>query len=79
VNNLELDFDVQMVKLESEWRQVYEDSINARADYQSLAASRVANLDLLDAARERLEKTEALKSRTMAKIERLEHKMLGYD
>ena len=79
MNDLELDFDVQMVNLESEWRQVYEESIAARADYQSLAAGRGANADLLDAARERLEKTEALKSRTMAKIERLEHKMLGYD
>jgi hypothetical protein len=79
VNNVELEFDVQMVKLEAEWRQVYEESIAARADYQTLAASRGANAELLDAARERLEKTEASKSRTMAKIERLEHKMLGYD
>jgi hypothetical protein len=79
VNSLEFDLDVQMVSLESEWRQVYEDSINARADYQSLAAGRAANADLLDDARERLEQAEAMKSRTMAKIERLEQKMLGYD
>jgi hypothetical protein len=79
VNSLEFDLEVQMLGLESEWRQVYEDSVNARADYQSLAASGGTSADLLDDARERLEQAEAMKSRTMAKIERLEQKMLGYD
>jgi regulator of RNase E activity RraA len=49
------------------------------ADYQSLAASPKANADLLDLARERLDRTEALKARIMAKIERLEDTMLGQD
>lgn len=79
MNRVDLDLDVQMVSLESEWRLVYEDSINARSDYQSLAANRASSALLLDAARERLDRTEALKSRVMAKIERLEEKILGYD
>ncbi len=79
MSSLDFDLDVQMVSLESEWRQVYEDSINARADYQALAANRTSSALLLDAARERLDQAEALKSRVMAKIERLEEKILGYD
>jgi hypothetical protein len=79
VSSLDFDLDVQMVNLESEWRLVYEDSINARADYQALAANRTSSALLLDVARERLDQAEARKSRTMAKIERLEEKMLGYD
>jgi len=51
----------------------------ARADYQSLAASPKANADLLDMARERLDRSEALKARIMAKIERLEDSILGQD
>jgi len=73
-----LDLDAH--NLETEWRQAYESSIVARAaDYQSLAASPKANADLLDLARERLDRTEALKARIMAKIERLEDTMLGQD
>ena len=79
MSSLDFDLDVQMVSLESEWRQVYEDSINARADYQALAANRTSSALLLDAARERLDQAEALKTRVMAKIERLEEKILGYD
>jgi len=76
-----LDFDVatQMSHLEMEWRQAYESSIVARADYQTLAASPKVKANLLDMARERLDRTEALKARIMAKIERLEHSMLGLD
>ena len=71
------NLDMQMIDLESEWRQVYEDSIDARADYQALAASPKAAAAVLDCARERLEKAEAMKARTMAKIERLEFMLLG--
>ena len=71
-------FDLDAQNLETEWRQAYE-CIVARADYQSLAASPKANADLLDLARERLDRTEALKARIMAKIERLEDTMLGQD
>jgi hypothetical protein len=77
MSSVHLDLDVQMVNLESEWRQVYEDSIIARADYQSLAADRASNAALLDVARERLDKADALKARIMAKIERLEYTVLG--
>ena len=65
--DLDLDLDAHMNNLETEWRQAYETSMVARADYQSLAASPKANADLLDLARERLDRTEALKARIMAK------------
>lgn len=77
--DLDIDLDSQMNTLESEWRQVYEDSIVARAEYQSLAAGRQASAELLDMARERLDRAEAQKSRIMVKIERLESRMLGSD
>jgi hypothetical protein len=51
----------------------------ARAEYQSLAAGRQAGADLLDMARERLDRAEAQKSKIMVKIERLESRMLGSD
>lgn len=79
MSSVHLDLDMQMVDLENEWRQVYEDSINARADYQLLAATRTADSAALDVARERLDKAEAMKSRTMTKIERLEYSLLGHD
>jgi hypothetical protein len=73
----EFDFDVDLSRLEFEWRQGYEASIAARAAYQALAANRNAKMELLDAARERLDRAEAAKSRIMAKIERLEEHMLS--
>ena len=79
MSSLDFDLDLHMNRLEGEWRQAYESSIVARADYQSLAASRKANADLLDMARERLDRSEALKARIMAKIERLEDSILGRD
>ena len=79
MSNLELDLDAQMSSLELEWRQAYEASIAARAAYQALAAGPKANAAALDAARERLDRAEALKARIMAKIERLEDHMLGAD
>jgi hypothetical protein len=79
MSSLDLDLDLHMNTLEQEWRQAYESSIVARADYQSLAASPKANADLLDMARERLDRSEALKARIMAKIERLEDSILRQD
>jgi hypothetical protein len=76
VSSLGLDLDSQMNNLETEWRQVYEASIIARADYQALAADTTANADLLDSARERLDRAEAQRARIMTKIERLEDRML---
>jgi hypothetical protein len=71
------DFDIEMNRLEFEWRQGYEDSIAARAAYQALAANRNARVELLDAALERLDRAEAAKSWIMAKIERLEDHLLS--
>jgi hypothetical protein len=79
MSSFDLDLDTQMSNLELEWRQGYEASIAARADYQKLAANPKANADLLDAARERLDRAEALKARIMAKIERLEDQVLRRD
>ena len=79
MSSLDFDLDLHMNNLEHEWRQAYESSIVARADYQSLAASPKANADLLDMARERLDRSEALKARIMAKIERVEDSILGQD
>jgi hypothetical protein len=79
MSSLDLELDTQMNDLESEWRQGYEASIVARAEYQSLAADPKANAELLDAARERLDRAEALKARIMAKIERLEDNLLSRD
>jgi hypothetical protein len=79
LSRTDLDFDAQMSILESEWRQGYEASMAARAAYQSLAADRSVKAALLDAARERLDRAEAQKSRIMAKIERLEDRILSRD
>jgi len=79
MSSLDLDLDSQMNNLEFEWRQAYEASIVARAEYQALAADPKANADSLDAARERLDRAEALKARIMGKIERLEDQMLDQD
>ena len=71
------DFDVEVNRLECEWRQGYGATIAARAAYQALAADRSAKAEVLDAARERLARAEAAKSRLAAKIERLEDLMLS--
>jgi hypothetical protein len=77
MSSLDFDLDTHMINLETEWRQAYETLISARSDYQSLAASREANADMLDMAHERMERAEALKARIMAKIERLEGSLLS--
>jgi hypothetical protein len=79
MSSLDFDLDSRMNSLEQEWRQAYESSIVARADYQSLTMGTKADSKLLDLARDRLDRTEALKARIMAKIERLEDSMLGRD
>lgn len=77
--SLDTDLDAQMSSLEAEWRQGYEASILARSEYQALAADPKASCDALDAARERLDRAEAQKARIMAKIERLEDRLLRGD
>jgi len=79
VSSLDLDIDTQLMALESEWRQAYEASIAARAEYQAVARDRKARAVAIDQARELLDKTEAMKERIMAKIERLEERLLGND
>jgi len=79
MSSLDLDLDAHMNNLEMEWRQAYESSIVARADYQSLAAAPKTNRTVLKLARDRLDRAEALKARILAKIERLESSMLGDD
>ena len=79
MSSLDLDLDAHMNNLETEWSQAYEAGVVARTDYQSLAAGTRVDADLLDRARERVERTEALKARIMAKIERLEDTILGQD
>jgi hypothetical protein len=73
------NMDTQMSELETEWRHAYETSISARADYQSLASDPAAGARVLDKARERLDRAEAVKARIMVKIERLESSILGQD
>jgi hypothetical protein len=75
--SIHFDVDSQLHELEMEWRLAYETSIVARADYQSLALSSAASAELLDMARERLDRAEALKARMMVKIERREDQLLG--
>jgi hypothetical protein len=79
MSGLDLDLDMQMTNLETEWREGYQASIVARAEYQALAADPKSNARRLDAARERLDRAEALKARIMTKIERLEVRLLSHD
>jgi hypothetical protein len=75
--SLDLDLDGQINTLENEWRMAYEASIAARAEYQELSARRSASVELVDLARERLERAEANKARIMTRIERLGERVLG--
>ncbi len=77
MSSLDLELDSTMSRLEAEWRLAYDASIALRAEYQALAAQRLANAAALDALRERMERAEALKARIMAQIERLEDSILG--
>ena len=79
MSSLDFDLDMTMSRLEREWRQAYESSAIARSDYQILAASSKVNTNLLDMARERVDRSEAQKARILAKMERLEDDMLGRD
>jgi hypothetical protein len=77
MSSLHLDLDGQLDNLELEWRMAYDVSLAARAEYQQLAARGSAASELIDLARERLERAEAGKSGIMARIERLEIRALG--
>lgn len=77
MSSLDFDFDMRMIQLETEWRAAFEESIKARAEYQTLASTKGVKAELLDKARERLDRHEAWKDRIMAKIERLENALLS--
>ena len=77
MGSLEWDLDSEMSHLEAEWRRAYEAGILARADYQVLAAGSRAGVAVLEAARQRVDRSEALTASLMAKLERLEAMLLG--
>ncbi len=79
MSSLDSDIDLHMNVLEREWRQAYEASIAARADYQSLAQRAGTDAAALDRARERLDCAEAHKAKVLLKIERLEERLLSAD
>ncbi len=79
MSSLDFDLDTQMSRLERAWRQAYDSSVAARADYQLLAESPKISGNLLGLARERLARADALQAQIMAKIKRLEDGVLGQD
>jgi hypothetical protein len=79
MSNLDFDLDSRMSCLESEWRHAYEVSIAARKVLEVLGESPKPDASALAKAQDRLERAEDLKARIMAKIERLEHSILGND
>jgi hypothetical protein len=79
MSSLDFDLDTLMSRLESEWRRAYDSNMVARADYQVLASSAKVSGNLLGLARARLDRTEEVQARILAKIERLENSLLGQD
>ncbi len=79
MSDLDFDLDSQMSHLETEWRQAYETTIAARAELQALASTPKPSLVAIAKAQTRLERAEGAKSHIMAKIERLEDRMLSQD
>jgi len=79
MSSLDFELDNQISHLESEWRQAYQAGDDARAELKALAAGPTLKAIMIEQARERLNRTEALKARIMAKIERLEDSFLGRD
>jgi hypothetical protein len=79
MSSLDFDLDSQMSHLEAEWRQAYETSVGARAELQALAAISAPNASAIAKAQTRLERAEGAKAHIMAKIERLEDRMLSQD
>ena len=77
MSSLGLDLDEQINRLEFEWRLAYDASIAARAEFQTMTANPTIDVERLDAARERLERTEESRAQIMAKIERLEVRLLS--
>jgi len=77
MSSLDFDLDSQMSHLETEWRRAYETSIAARDELQALVAAVKPNPVATARAQTRLERAEGTKSHVMAKIERLEDRILS--
>ncbi len=70
------EFDLRLSSLESEWRQAYEASRAADAEFAALSASPKVKFVDVQLARTRLDQAEQLKARIMAKIECLEETVI---
>jgi hypothetical protein len=79
MGSLDFDLDSQMSHLEAEWRQAYETGIAARAELQALGTTLKPSATAIAKAQTRLERAEGAKAHIMAKIERLEDRMLSQD
>lgn len=79
MSSLDFDHDTQMRDLESEWRQAFEATDATRAELHALASNPASDHLAIARAQHRLERGEGLKARIMAKIERLEDVLLGYE
>jgi hypothetical protein len=77
MSSLDFDLDSQMSHLETEWRQAYETTIAARAELEALATTRKPSVSAIAKAQTRLERAEGMKAHIMAKIERLEDRLLS--
>jgi len=77
MDSLDLDLDAQINSLELEWRSAYDAYMIARADYEALRAANPGSAKALNLACARLKRGEAEKARILAKIKRLEDKLLG--
>jgi hypothetical protein len=77
MSSLDLELDGDVNDLETEWRRAYEVFVAARTDYERLQDCCKANGGLLDVARMRMERAEAIKMRLMARVERAEDRLIG--
>jgi len=77
MSSLDFDLDSQMCHLETEWRQAYETTIAARAELRALTAASKPNAPAIARAQTLLERAEGAKAHIMAKIERLEERLLN--
>jgi hypothetical protein len=70
------EFDLRLNSLESEWRQAYEASRAAGAEFIALSSSPKVKFVDVQMARTRLDRAEQLKARVMAKIASLEETVI---
>jgi hypothetical protein len=77
MSSLDLELDGELNNLETQWRQAYEACVNARADFVRVQDCCKANGGLIDVARLRVERAEALKVRLMTKMECAEVRLIS--